>query len=118
MAFLTASTPIARVVRPELRLYSVSPTPTIQYLSRRFAIRSFLSAHHPPNRPMVASAPAPRVTDNTPPPGSCLVDRCQSTRLSSSTMTLLPFIAQLPLACSGALNGLCLDGMPSSRPED
>jgi hypothetical protein len=27
---------MARVVRPELFEYSVSPTPTMQYLSRRF----------------------------------------------------------------------------------
>ena len=36
MAFLTASTAMASVVRPELRLYSVSPTPTMQYRSFRF----------------------------------------------------------------------------------
>src|SRR5437867_9998973 len=34
MAFRTASTAIERVVRPEPREYSVSPTPTMQYLSR------------------------------------------------------------------------------------
>src|SRR3989338_9784125 len=34
MARRTASTAIARVVRPEPREYSVSPTPTMQYLSR------------------------------------------------------------------------------------
>src|SRR6266581_2178781 len=33
-----ASTAIARVVRPEAREYSVSPTPTTQYLSRRVFI--------------------------------------------------------------------------------
>src|SRR5262245_32241943 len=33
MAFLMASTAMARVLRPEWRLYSVSPTPTMQYLS-------------------------------------------------------------------------------------
>src|SRR3989442_15651590 len=33
IAFLTASTAMARVGRPELRLYSVSPIPTRQYLS-------------------------------------------------------------------------------------
>src|SRR5712691_4410217 len=43
-----ASTAIARVVRPEAREYSVSPTPTTQYLSRRVFIA-------PPYR---ASAPS------------------------------------------------------------
>ena len=33
---LIASTAMARVVRPEFRLYSVSPTPTTQYRSFRF----------------------------------------------------------------------------------
>src|SRR5438093_364306 len=33
-----ASTAIARVVRPEAREYSVSPTPTTQYVSRRVFI--------------------------------------------------------------------------------
>ena len=32
IALRIASAPIARVVRPELREYSVSPTPTIAYL--------------------------------------------------------------------------------------
>src|SRR5262245_9821767 len=39
-ALRTASTAMARVVRPELCEYSVSPTPTMQYLSRREFIRS------------------------------------------------------------------------------
>src|SRR2546425_11802305 len=34
IALRTASTAIARVVRPERLEYSVSPTPTMQYLSR------------------------------------------------------------------------------------
>jgi hypothetical protein len=38
-AVLIASTAMARVLRPECRLYSVSPTPTIAYLSRRLAMR-------------------------------------------------------------------------------
>src|SRR5258705_13918344 len=33
MALRTASTAIARVLRADCRLYSVSPTPTMQYLS-------------------------------------------------------------------------------------
>ena len=33
MALRTASTAIARVLRADWRLYSVSPTPTMQYLS-------------------------------------------------------------------------------------
>ena len=33
MALTMASTAMARVVRPELREYSVSPTPTMQYRS-------------------------------------------------------------------------------------
>src|SRR5260370_32656916 len=33
IAFLTASTAMARALRAELRLYSVSPIPTMQYLS-------------------------------------------------------------------------------------
>src|SRR5215475_10764609 len=40
MAFLMASTAIARVLRFELRLYSVSPTPTMQYLSLSDPMRS------------------------------------------------------------------------------
>src|SRR5215831_7669918 len=40
MAFLIASTAIARVLRFELRLYSVSPTPTMQYLSLSDPMRS------------------------------------------------------------------------------
>ena len=38
MAFFTASTAMARVLRPECLLYSVSPTPTMQYLSLSPAI--------------------------------------------------------------------------------
>jgi hypothetical protein len=33
MALRTASAPSERVLRPELREYAVSPTPTMQYLS-------------------------------------------------------------------------------------
>src|SRR5262252_3775239 len=40
MAFLMASTAIARVLRFELLLYSVSPTPTMQYLSLSDPMRS------------------------------------------------------------------------------
>src|SRR5919106_2862794 len=36
MALRTASTAMARVDRPDPREYSVSPTPTMQYLSRRW----------------------------------------------------------------------------------
>src|SRR5438105_13364331 len=39
-ALRTASTAMARVVRPDLWEYSVSPTPTMQYLSRRLFIRA------------------------------------------------------------------------------
>jgi hypothetical protein len=38
MALPTASTAIARVLRADCRLYSVSPTPTMQYLSLRDAM--------------------------------------------------------------------------------
>jgi hypothetical protein len=38
MALRTASTAIARVLRADCRLYSVSPTPTMQYLSLRDAM--------------------------------------------------------------------------------
>src|SRR3989442_6939846 len=38
MALRTASTAMARVVRPEWREYSVSPKPTMQYTSRRVVI--------------------------------------------------------------------------------
>src|SRR6266850_3893747 len=40
IALRTASTAMARVERPEPREYSVSPTPTMQYLSRRWLIAS------------------------------------------------------------------------------
>src|SRR6185436_10021294 len=40
MALRTASTAMARVERPEPREYSVSPTPTMQYLSRRWHMNS------------------------------------------------------------------------------
>src|SRR5437867_2061091 len=43
IALRMASTAMARVVRRELREYSVSPTPTMQYLSRRVFIESPLS---------------------------------------------------------------------------
>src|SRR5437870_13721231 len=42
-----ASTAIARVVRPEAREYSVSPTPTTQYWSRRVFIASPCRASAP-----------------------------------------------------------------------
>ncbi len=38
IAFFRASTAMARVLRPECLLYSVSPTPTMQYLSLSPAI--------------------------------------------------------------------------------
>src|SRR5437870_10161267 len=40
IALPTASAPRARVVRPDARLYSVSPTPTMQYRSRSRRIAS------------------------------------------------------------------------------
>src|SRR5258707_716606 len=40
IALRPASTAMARVERPEPREYSVSPTPTMQYLSRRWLIAS------------------------------------------------------------------------------
>src|SRR2546425_10528910 len=43
IALRMASTAMARVVRRELREYSVSPTPTMQDLSRRVFIESPLS---------------------------------------------------------------------------
>src|ERR671922_575970 len=72
MAFLTASTPIARVVRPELRVYAVSPTPTIQYLSRRFAIRFFLSARHA-DHPYGRFNPCLSPSGGTPAPTSATI---------------------------------------------
>src|SRR5215813_6084379 len=48
MALRTASTAMARVERPEPREYSVSPTPTMQYLSRRWLMVS------PSNAPAAA----------------------------------------------------------------
>src|SRR3989304_174395 len=52
MARRTASTAIARVVRPEPREYSVSPTPTMQYLSRSvFLGPPFRARPRPPPPP-------------------------------------------------------------------
>src|SRR3972149_6512494 len=53
MARRTASTAIARVVRPEPREYSVSPTPTMQYLSRSVFIGPPCPAGPPPAGPPV-----------------------------------------------------------------
>src|SRR5678815_546875 len=53
MALRMASTAMARVERPDPREYSVSPTPTMQYLSRRWLIAS-------PCRNRSRSAASPR----------------------------------------------------------
>src|SRR3972149_6351450 len=61
MAFLIASTAMARVVRRESRLYSVSPTPTMQYRSfRRPMTREYTPAPVPSawTARMVPSRPA------------------------------------------------------------
>src|SRR2546422_6329046 len=54
-----ASTAIARVVRPEAREYSVSPTPTTQYVSRRVFIASPCRASAP-SRAILAGPRSPR----------------------------------------------------------
>ena len=52
----TASTPSARVDRPEARLYSVSPTPTMQGRVRRWRTSVSLAFDRGPHRPNSSKA--------------------------------------------------------------
>src|SRR5437879_7449049 len=81
IALRTASTAIARVVRPEFFENSVSPTPTMQYLSLRLAMAELYRIHAvewPPDRRARGDSPESlqcvrRVTlDGTPPNASRL----------------------------------------------
>ena len=58
MALFMASTAMGRVLRPDPLLYSVSPTPTMQYLSLRLLVNSNSSSP----TAMAAGAPVYRAS--------------------------------------------------------